>query len=75
MRWKIGLQRPYCFFLIRKALEQTGNNLTRAGELLGTTRVHIQKKKSLFRHSGPPRFPPNSLNRTRGRGNRRALLK
>jgi len=35
-------------FLIRKALEQTGNNLTRAGELLGTTRVHIQKKKKQY---------------------------
>ncbi|GBC77278.1 hypothetical protein HRbin08_00752 [bacterium HR08] len=35
-------------FLIRKALEQTGNNLTRAGELLGTTRVHVHKKKKQY---------------------------
>jgi len=35
-------------FLIRKALEQSGNNLTRAGELLGTTRVHIHKKKKQY---------------------------
>ncbi len=35
-------------FLIRKALEQSGNNLTRAGELLGTTRVHVHKKKKQY---------------------------
>ncbi|MCS6817269.1 MAG: hypothetical protein N0A16_05875 [Blastocatellia bacterium] len=35
-------------FLIRKALEQSGNNLTRAGELLGTTRGHVHKKKKQY---------------------------
>lgn len=35
-------------FLIRKALEQTNNNLSRAGKLLGTSRVHIHKKKKQY---------------------------
>jgi tetratricopeptide (TPR) repeat protein len=35
-------------FLIRKALEQTDHNLVRAGELLGTTRVHVYKKKKRY---------------------------
>ncbi len=35
-------------FLIRKALEQTSQNLTRAGELLGTTREHVYKKKKQY---------------------------
>jgi tetratricopeptide (TPR) repeat protein len=35
-------------FLIRKALEQTDHNLARAGELLGTTRVHVYKKKKQY---------------------------
>jgi tetratricopeptide (TPR) repeat protein len=35
-------------FLIRRALEQSGGNLSRAGELLGTTRVHVHKKKKQY---------------------------
>ena len=33
-------------FLIRKAREQTGNNLTRAGELRGTTRVPSRRRRN-----------------------------
>jgi len=35
-------------FLIRRALEQTDHNLTRAGKLLGTTRGHVYKKKKQY---------------------------
>ena len=35
-------------FLIRRALEQTGGNLSQAGKLLGTTRVHVHKKKKQY---------------------------
>ncbi len=35
-------------FLIKNALEQTGNNLTKAGKLLGVTKVHIYHKRREF---------------------------
>jgi len=35
-------------FLIRNALRQTGNNLTRAGALLGVTKVHVHNKKKQY---------------------------